>query len=124
MAKFEEVVKEWGVKPEDIVAASQKLEVRSHEETKLARDRRNAVKAGKKLTEAGIKKPKIGRALSLKAVQQALAGQEQSRQVRGKLVRAMNQLAKWKKKGKIDAIGLFGETKRKKGKAPATAGAK
>ena len=31
MAKFEEVLKEWGVKPEDIVAASRRIEVRSHE---------------------------------------------------------------------------------------------
>ena len=119
MAKFEEIVKEWGVKPEDIVAASKRMEVRSSADTRLARDRRLAVRGeGKKLVDANLKKPKLGRALTVKAVQEAIAGKPQSRIVRGKLVRALNQLGKLKKKDKVDAIALFGEVNRRKGKAP------
>jgi hypothetical protein len=121
MSKFAEVVKEWGLKPEDIVAASQRMEVRSAEDTLLAIARRNAVKGGKKLVEAGIKKPRLGRAITVKAVEQAIAGAPQSRIVRGKLVRAMKVLAKLKKKTAPSAIELFGEAKRKKGKAPVKA---
>jgi len=44
MSKFAEIVKEWGVKPEEIVAASKRIEVRSHADTVLAGDRRRFVK--------------------------------------------------------------------------------
>ncbi len=119
MSKFEEVVKQWGVSAEDIVAASKAMEVRSADDRTLALERRQAVKAGKKLSEAGLKKPRLGRALTVKAVQQAIAGVPQSRIVRSKLVRALNQLAKHKKKEAVNAISLFGEAKRKKGEPPA-----
>jgi hypothetical protein len=118
MSKFAEVVKEWGVKPEDIVAASKRVEVRSAEDNLLAVARRRAARGDKKLVEAGIKKPRLGRALTVKAVEQAIAGTEQSRIVRGKLTRAMKKLAKLKKKAEPSVMDLFGETKRKKGKAP------
>jgi hypothetical protein len=118
MSKFAEVVKEWGVSAEQIVAASKRNEVRSAEDTLTAIARRNAVKGGKKLVEAGIKKPRLGRGITVKAVEQAIAGAPQSRIVRGKIVRAFKVLAKLKKKTAPNAIELFGEAKRKKGKAP------
>lgn len=121
MSKFAEIVKEWGLKAEDIVAASQRNEVRSAEDSILAVQRRNAVRGGKKLVEAGIKKPRLGRGLTVKSVEQAIAGAPQSRIVRGKLVRAFKVLAKLKKKTAPNAIELFGETKRKKGAAPVKA---
>ncbi|MCC6809816.1 MAG: hypothetical protein IT381_20470 [Deltaproteobacteria bacterium] len=118
MSKFAEVVKEWGVKPEEIVAASQRIEVRSAEDNLVAIARRNAVKGGKKLVEAGLKKPRLGRGITVKAVEQAIAGAPQSRIVRGKLTRAMKQLAKLKKKKELAVNDLFGEAKRKKGEPP------
>ena len=121
MSKFAEVVKEWGVKPEDIVAASQRNEVRNAADNILAIQRRNAVKGDKKLVESGLKKPRLGRGVTVKAVEQAIAGAPQSRIVRGKITRAMKQLAKLKKKTAPTVIELFGEAKRRKGEAPTKA---
>jgi hypothetical protein len=122
MSKFAETVKDWGVTPEQIVAASKAMEVRSAEDRELATSRRQARQQDKKLSEANIAKPALGRALTLKSVQQAIAGSSQSRIVRSKLVRALNQLAKAKKKTAVDAISLFGETKRRRGQPPVKKG--
>ncbi len=115
---FAETLKTLGVTAEDIVKTSHLLEPRSAEERSHAAARRRAVQAGKKLSEAGLKKPKIGRALTAKSVQEATAGHPQSRQQRGKLLRAVNALAKRAKKKELSAIDLFGEAKRRKGKVP------
>jgi len=119
MSKFADLVKEWAVSPEDIVKASNVSEARSSADRELSTKRRQVRNAGKKITEEGVKKPKLGRALTLKSVQIAMNGTEQPRLVRGKLVRALNQLAKMKKKTALTAIDLFGEVKTKRGKPPA-----
>lgn len=115
---FANIVKEWNLKIEDIVEASRRAETRSAEDRILTAKRRQAAREGKKLVEAGIKKPKVGRGLTVKAVQIAIDGVPQSRIVRGKLLRAVNALAKHNKKKAVTTAELFGETKRRVGPKP------
>lgn len=118
MSKFSEVFSELKAKPQDLVVASAGCEIRTSDDSHNALLRRQAVRAGKKTAEAGIKKPKLGRGLTVKAVNDAIAGAPQPRLVRGKLVRAVNSLRKKTKKTPLTAIELFGDTKRRVGKPP------
>ena len=117
MSKFAEVIQSLNITEQELVLASCAAEKRTAEQSRHAFVRHQTKKAGKKTEEANLPKPPTGRALTRKSIVDALAGNPQSRIVRGKLVRAVNILAKHKKKAApMTAIDLFGETKRKVGK--------
>ena len=115
---FTDTLKTLGASADDLVATSRLLERHNSDERKQALTRRALVNAGKKLAEEKPAKPKTGRALTVKSVVQAQAGQPQTRLVRAKLLRAVNALSKRNKKKELTSLELFGETKRRVGKAP------
>ena len=115
---FTDTLKTLGASAADLVATSRLLERHNSEERKQALTRRALVAAGKKIVEEKPVKPKSGRALTIKSVGLAEAGHPQTRVVRAKLLRAVNSLAKRGKKKEMTSLELFGETKRRVGKAP------
>lgn len=118
MAKFAEVLKTLSADAQAVADVSSKLEGHNAQDHELVRQRRAARVAGKKTSEAGVKKPRSGRGLTLKSVQAATTGAVQPRRVRAKLLRAVNAIAKHKKKPVVTAVDLFGEAKAKVGKPP------
>lgn len=118
MAKFAEVLKSLAADAKAVAEVSRKLERHNAKDHELVRQRRRVAVAGKKLSEANIAKPRTGRGLTVKAVELAVTGATQPRRVRAKLLRAVNAIAKHKKKNAVTAVELFGEAKVKVGKPP------
>jgi hypothetical protein len=75
--------------------------------------------APKKYEELNIAKPKqMGRGVSTKQVEAALAEQPVARKVRSKILRAVNTILASKKEAAVDMKSLFEGTKHKPGKKP------
>lgn len=115
MSKFAEILTTHKIQDDEILKVSHALETRTSEDRKLAFARRKSKLVGKKLVEAAMAKPKIGRAVTMKSVNEAKSGLKQTRLVRGKLTRAVNSLLKKRGQAEMLAVELFAEVPRKRG---------
>lgn len=92
---------------------------------KRATKRRTKEQAEKKYAELGIEKPKqMGRGVSEKAVNFALADKPVARKVRAKILRAVNVILAKKSQPAADMKALFEGTKARAGKKAEAAAAK
>lgn len=81
--------------------------------------RANKEQATKKYDELNLAKPKqLGRGVTLKQVDAAVADTAVSRKVRSKILRAVNAILTTKKETAVDMKALFEGTKHKPGKKP------
>lgn len=81
--------------------------------------RANKEQATKKYDELNLAKPKqLGRGVTLKQVDAAVADTAVSRKVRSKILRAVNAILTSKKETAVDMKALFEGTKHKPGKKP------
>lgn len=121
MGRFAEILKEHGVSPAKLAAASTRLE--SYAEADLAlrtkRESKRRAKPEAKYAAEGIAKPKSGRGISLKQIAAASADKPLSRPTRAKAVRALNHLLNGK--AKLEAHALFAGAKVRVGPKPVVA---
>lgn len=113
-----------GITTQAIAITSRRLEAFGDNDWTL-RDQRAAKRRNepeKKYAEANLAKPKSGRGVSLKVVEQAAAGKPVTRKSRAKILAAVNALLAKKKQGAADMKALFegvaarvGKTEEKKG---------
>lgn len=98
-----------GITTQAIAITSRRLEAFGENDWTL-RDQRAAKRRNepeKKYAEANLAKPKSGRGVSLKVVEQAVAGKPVTRKSRAKILAAVNALLSKKKQGAADMKVLF-----------------
>jgi hypothetical protein len=117
MSQFSEVIEQFKITPEALVASSAGLEKFSQKDRDLKDQRETARREKKSYEEQNIAKPSSGRGVTLSLVQRASAGGKTSRLVRGKLLRAVNACLVSQKKEAIDVIALFGSNAKPKDEA-------
>lgn len=107
-----------GITTQAIAITSRRLEAFGDNDWTL-RDQRAAKRRNepeKKYAEANLAKPKSGRGVSLKVVEQAVAGKPVTRKSRAKILAAVNALLAKKKQGAADMKALFEGTAMRAGK--------
>src|SRR5450432_1967146 len=101
MATFKSFIDSKGITADALIGASNSIEHWGNEGrallNKRVAKRRNAETKDKKYDELSIKKPALGRGVSLHQIEAAIAGKSQPRKVRTKLFRAVNRVLEAKK---------------------------
>lgn len=107
MSTLQQFIDKKGIKPNQILRASAKLEKKQPEDYALFLKRRQqrAASDDKSYKDAEISKPRSGRPISETQLKSALAGQNVSRRVKSKFVRAVNECLGGK--GDVDYKVLF-----------------
>lgn len=118
MGTFSEFLDAQGLKDEEILRRSRRLETLRSEDRMLRRRRAAQRRTGKQsYEEAGIGKPRSGRPLQKEHLEAARNDNPVPRPVRTKIVRAVNSLLE-KKGTTVGAPELFGKVPGKQGKKP------
>ncbi len=123
MGSFKEFLENHQLSAVAIARMSVRIEQQTDQDRLLVAKRKDKRKnqADKSYTDLEIAKPKLGRGVRLHHIEAALADRKIPKRVRGKIVRAVNQLLQ-KKSGAnpIDSLLLFqGKTLKPKAKAEA-----
>ncbi len=126
MATFKTFIDSKGITPDALIGASNSLEHWGNDGrallNKRVAKRRGTETKDKKYDELNIKKPALGRGISLHQIEAAVAGKAQPRKVRTKLFRAVNHVLTHKKQPALtDFKVLFEGAEVKKGKPPKAA---
>ena len=100
-SKFAEFIESNKIDPRRLVAASRKLEQLRRE------DRALKVAKAKGNEEAKAKKPRSGRAITPRLLNEATAGKKVSAPSKARLLRAVNRILEQKKKDAVEASALF-----------------
>lgn len=99
-----------GLTAEAVAERSKALETRSHADRILMAKRSDARRLKKTYEELELSKPgSLGRGVSLRSLQQVMAGGKSGRIARKKITRAVNSLLKSAKKDAVDGRALFGD---------------
>jgi len=114
------------ITPKAVATASKRIE--AHDATahtllvKRAAKRRDKAAEGKKYAELNLEKPKtMGRGVTERQVEAAVAEKLVARKVRSKILRAVNAILATKKQGAADMKALFEGTKARVGAKPVAA---
>lgn len=122
MGTFQQFLNDSKIDTQALLRRSAQLEARAEEDRRLAlkrsAKRRDKDTQPKSYAELGISKPKSGRGVSAQQLQAALANQPLSPRVRGKIVRAVNDVLKKKGAEPVAPAALFGDIKPRPGAKP------
>ena len=117
MSNLSDFLAENEIDPNAIVARSSALETRDVAERVLCVKRAAARREKKTYEETSLEKPKsLGRGVSLRTLNDALAGQKIPRLGRRKITRAVNAILTAKSKDEVDFRVLFADVGSRKGK--------
>jgi hypothetical protein len=106
MSKIGDYLKKHKIDPRRVIAASKELEALRPEDRAIRLARKEAATDESK-KELAAKKRRSGRALSLPAMNRALAGEKLTRKGRARVVRAVNKVLSHKSKGEAAPTDLF-----------------
>jgi hypothetical protein len=108
MSKLSDSLKNHKIDPRRVVGASKGLERRTREDLALVA-KKAAMKAGKVEKDDAVmkQKPRSGRPLTLPQVEKALRGETISGPAKTRVVRAVNEILKARKKAEIGLRDLF-----------------
>nr|PZM92381.1 MAG: hypothetical protein DIU72_06635 [Pseudomonadota bacterium] len=111
MGAFSEFIASKGIKDEEILAVSRRLETLRGKDRELLRLRARKRKSApqQSYAEAGIEKPRSGRPLRPVDLEAARNDVPLPRKVRSKILRAVNALLSRKGGGEVTARELFGD---------------
>ncbi len=118
MSNLSDFLEENGIDPSAVVARSKAMESRDAGARALGVQREAARRAKKSYDELSLGKPEsLGRGVSLRTLNEALAGHKIPRIGRRKITRAVNALLVAKSKDEVDFRVLFGDVGSRKGKS-------
>lgn len=122
MGQFSDTLESKGIKPEQLLQISRRLERIRVADRALIRQRaeKRRKEPAKSYADAGLGKPASGRRLRPGHVEAAMADKPVPVPVRTKFVRAVNKLMEKKGGEPITAPQLFGKVPGKQGKKPRT----
>ena len=109
-----------GIKPEAVVTTSKRIEMRTQDDRALAvaRVQKRRLQKDKTYAELNIKKPALGRGVTLQALTLALKDTPVSVKVRSKILRSVNTILTAKKQPAADMKALFEGQPARVGKKP------
>ncbi len=117
MANLSDILNEHGIKAADLEARSHALEAHGVEDRAALVKRQDARRNKKSYADAGAAKPAhLGRGVSVRTIEAALAGHPIPRVGRKKIFSALNSLLTSQKKGALEFKAVFGDVPSRKGK--------